>query len=117
MITRTSKFRSLGTTVNRDSKLTLISFSGNILTPALVDLFSEPSLSRLESFSLKQEQEKVEKIERWQLWIVRIRKLQDQCQEKAEALKSTGEPQNKRDVDEQMILAKVRERQSKSGSK
>lgn len=57
--------------------------------------------------SLKQDQEKVEKIETWELWIIRIRKLQDQCQEKTEALKSTGEPQNKRDVDEQMILAKV----------
>lgn len=71
--------------------------------------------------SLKQEQEKAEKIERWKIWIIRIRELQDQCQEKAKALKSTGEPQNKKDVEEQMILAKVslyfvRERQDKPGS-
>ena len=57
--------------------------------------------------SLKQEQEKVEKLERWKIWIIRIRELQHQCQEKAEVLESTGEPQNKKDVEEQMILAKV----------
>ena len=57
--------------------------------------------------SLKQEQDKVEKIERWEVWIIRIRNLQYQCQEKAAALKSAGEPQNKKDVEEQMILAKV----------
>ena len=73
----------------------------------LFDLFSSSAFSRLESLSLKQEQQKVEKIERWELWIIRIRKLQDQCQKKAEALKSTGEPQNKKDVEDQMILVKV----------
>ena len=105
MITRKSKFRPQGTTVNRDRKFTLASLAGNILVNNLI-FFSEFS-SRLESLSLKQEQEKVEKIERWEIWIIRIRKLQDQCQEKAAALKSAGEPQNKKDVEEQMILAKV----------
>ena len=71
--------------------------------------------------SLKQEQEKAEKIERWEIWIIRIKELQGQCQEKAKAVKSTGEPQNKKDVDEQMILAKVSQcfvkgHQGKTGS-
>ena len=107
MITRKSKFRSPGTTVNRDSKFTLTSLADNILVNNLMGIFFESSFPRLESLSMKQKQEKVEKIERWELWIIRIRKLQDQCQEKAAALKSAGEPKNKKDVEEQMILAKV----------
>lgn len=106
MITRKSKFRSQGTTVYRDSKFSLASLKGIILVNNLI-FFSESSFSRLESLSLKQEQDKVEKIERWEIWIIRIRNLQYQCQEKAAALKSAGEPQNKKDVEEQMILAKV----------
>lgn len=106
MITRKSKFRPLVTGVNRESKVILTSFGGNLRMHYLI-FSSESSFSRLENLSLKQEEEKVEKIERWELWIIRIRKLQDQCQQNAEALKSTGEPKNKKEVEEQMILTKV----------
>ena len=56
---------------------------------------------------LQQEQEKADKIATWEIWIIRIRERQDQCQAKTKALKSAGEPQNKKDVEEHMILAKV----------
>lgn len=63
--------------------------------------------SRLENLSLKQEQEKADKVARWEIWIIRIREVQDKCQAKTKALKSASEPQNKRDVEEHTILAKV----------
>lgn len=55
----------------------------------------------------KQEEEKTEKVERWEIWIIRIRELQDKCQGKVEDLKSKDEPKNKKDVEEQIILANV----------
>ena len=57
--------------------------------------------------SLKQEEEKKEKVDRWEIWIIRIKELQGKCQEKMKDLKSKSEPQNKKDVGEQIILANV----------
>ena len=57
--------------------------------------------------SLKQEEEKKEKVDRWEIWIIRIKELQGKCQEKMKDLKSKSEPQNKKDVEEQIILANV----------
>ena len=70
-------------------------------------LFSHFSLLRLENLSLKQEEDKAEKVQRWEIWIIRIRELQDKCKEKTKDLKSKSEPQNKKDVEEQIILADV----------
>lgn len=64
--------------------------------------------SRLDNLNLKQEEDKTEKIQRWEIWIIRIRELLDKCKEKMKDLKSKGEPQNKKDVKEQIVLAKVR---------
>ena len=64
-------------------------------------------ISRLEDLSLKQEEEKNEKVDRWEIWIIRIRELQVRCRDKAEELKSKSEPQNKKDVEEQIILVNV----------
>lgn len=64
--------------------------------------------SRLDNLNLKQEEDKTEKIHRWEIWIIRIRELLDKCKEKMKDLKSKGEPQNKKDVKEQIILAEVR---------
>ena len=69
--------------------------------------FVVASISRLEDLSLKQKQDKADKVATWEIWIIRIRELQDQCQAKTKALKSAGEPQNKKDVEEQIIQAKV----------
>ena len=57
--------------------------------------------------SVKQEEEKTEKIDRWEIWIIRIRELQDKCHDKVKELKSQNEPQNKKDVEEQITLAQV----------
>lgn len=37
-----------------------------------------------------------------------MRKLQDKCQAKTNGLKEANEPQNKKEVEEQMVLVKVR---------
>lgn len=64
--------------------------------------------SRLDNLNLKQEEDKTEKIQRWEIWIIRIRELLDKCKGKMKDLKSKGEPQNKKDVREQIVLAEVR---------
>lgn len=61
----------------------------------------------MEDLSLKQEEEKNEKIGRWEIWIIRIRELQARCRDKAEELKSKSEPQTKKDIEEQIILVNV----------
>lgn len=37
-----------------------------------------------------------------------MRKLQDKCQAKTNELKEANEPQNKKEVEDQMVLVKVR---------
>lgn len=61
----------------------------------------------LENLSVKQEEEKTEKVDRWEIWIIRIRQLQDKCHDKLKELKSQKEPQNKKDVEEQIAIAHV----------
>ena len=73
---------------------------------SIFDFFG--SFFRLEDLSLKQDKEKSDKITTWEIWIIRIRELQDKCQAKTKKLKAASEPQNKKDVEEQMILVKVR---------
>lgn len=43
----------------------------------------------------------------WEIWIIRITELEKKCQEKLGDLKSKGEPQDKTEVEDQIILAKV----------
>lgn len=75
---------------------------------SLVVIYSGGFLHRLEDLGLQQDQEKSEKITTWQTWIIRMRKLQDKCQAKTNELKEANEPQNKKEVEEQMVLVKVR---------
>lgn len=62
---------------------------------------------RLEQVNAQQNQEKDQKLKKWEIWIIRITERERKCQEKLDLLKSKGEPEDKKDVEEQMILAKV----------
>ncbi|XP_067048762.1 dystrophin-like isoform X1 [Acropora muricata] len=53
----------------------------------------------------KQEKEKVEKVDRWEIWLTRIKELIVKCQGKGIELKARGEPQKKKEIDEQLTLA------------
>ncbi|XP_015765376.1 PREDICTED: dystrophin-like [Acropora digitifera] len=53
----------------------------------------------------KQEKEKVEKVDRWEIWLTRIKELIVKCQGKGMELKARGEPQKKKEIDEQLTLA------------
>jgi len=55
----------------------------------------------------QQNQDKEQKLKKWEIWIIRIIELERKCQEKLDDLKSKGEPEDTKDVEDQIILAKV----------
>ena len=63
-------------------------------------------LYRLEE-ALK-EHGKRQKLQNWENWTTRIRALMGDCENKLAELKSKGEPKDGKDLEEQIILAKVR---------
>ena len=56
---------------------------------------------------MRQNEEKERKLKQWEIWIIRITELEKKCQEKLGDLKSKGEPQNKSEVEDQIVLAEV----------
>jgi len=62
---------------------------------------------RLEQLRFQQNEEREQKLRQWEIWIIRITELEKKCQEKLGDLKSKGEPQDKMEVEDQIILAKV----------
>lgn len=46
-------------------------------------------------------------MKKWEIWIVRINELEKKCQGKLDNLKSKGEPEDKKEAQDQIILAKV----------
>ena len=62
---------------------------------------------RLEQLRFQQNEEREQKLRQWEIWIIRITELEKKCQEKLGDLKSKGEPQDKTEVENQIILAKV----------
>ena len=70
------------------------SLTGNIVT-------------RLQQIYFQQNEEKEKKLKQWEIWVIRINKLQGECQEKVKDLKSKGDPHDKKDLEEQIVLAKV----------
>ena len=63
-------------------------------------------LYRLEE-ALKEHGER-QKLQNWENWTIRIKKLMGDCEDKLEDLKSKGEPKDGKDLEEQIILANVR---------
>ena len=63
-------------------------------------------LYRLEE-ALK-EHGKRQKLQNWENWTTRIKELMGDCEDKLADLKSKGEPKDGKDLEEQIILAKVR---------
>ena len=63
--------------------------------------------SRLEQIYARQNEEKDKKLKQWEIWIIRITELEKKCQEKLGDLKSKGEPQDKTEVEDQIVLAEV----------
>ena len=63
--------------------------------------------SRLQQLYDQQNEEKKQKLKTWEIWIVRIHELEKKCQGKLDNLKSKGEPEGKKEVKDQIILAKV----------
>lgn len=47
----------------------------------------------------------MEKVDRWEIWLTRIKELIVKCQGKGMELKARGEPQKKKEIDEQFTLA------------
>ena len=64
-------------------------------------------VSRLEQIYVRQNEEKERKLKQWEIWIIRITELEKKCQKKLGDLKSKGEPQDKTEVEDQIVLAKV----------
>lgn len=62
---------------------------------------------RLADLITKLEKEKVEKVDRWEIWLTRIKELIVKCQGKGMELKARGEPEKKKEIDEQLTLANV----------
>ena len=62
---------------------------------------------RLQQLYVQQNEEKEQKLRQWEIWVIRITQLEDKCQEKLKDLKSKGDPHDKKDVEEQIVLAKV----------
>lgn len=56
---------------------------------------------------MHQNKEKEQKLKQWEIWVVRMTEKENKCQEKLRDLKSKGEPQDKKEVEDQIILAKV----------
>lgn len=65
------------------------------------------SFSRLEQIYVQQNEEREQKLKHWEIWVIRITEQEKKCQEKLEDLKSKGEPKDKKDIEDQIILAKV----------
>ena len=63
--------------------------------------------SRLEQLYVQQNEEKEQKLKQWEIWIIRITEVEKKCQEKLGDLKSKGEPQDKTEVEDQIVLAEV----------
>lgn len=55
-----------------------------------------------------QEQGEKQKMKNWENWTTRIKELMSDCDDKLADLKSKGEPEDGKDVEEQIILANVR---------
>ena len=66
--------------------------------------------SRLEQLSFQQEEERKQKLGKWEIWIIRIEELEKRCQEKLENLRTKGQPEDRKDVEDQIILAQVSSR-------
>lgn len=64
-------------------------------------------VARLQQIYFQQNEEKEKKLKQWEIWVIRINKLQGECQEKVKDLKSKGDPRDKKDLEEQIVLAKV----------
>lgn len=62
---------------------------------------------RLEQLHAQQNQEKEQKLKKWEIWVIRMTELEKKCQEKLDDLKSKGEPEDTKDVEDLIILAKV----------
>ena len=63
--------------------------------------------SRLEQLYVRQNEEKEQKLKQWEIWIIRITEVEKKCHEKLGDLKSKGEPQDKTEVEDQIVLAEV----------
>lgn len=63
--------------------------------------------SRLEQLYVRQNEEKEQKLKQWEIWIIRITEVEKKCKEKLGDLKSKGEPQDKTEVEDQIVLAEV----------
>lgn len=56
---------------------------------------------------MRQNEEKGKKLKQWEIWIIRITELEKKCQGKLGDLKSKGEPRDKTEVEDQIVLAEV----------
>ena len=72
---------------------------------------------RLQQLYVQQNEEREQKLRQWEIWVIRITQLEDKCQEKLKDLKSKGDPHDKKDVEEQIVLAKVSLFQQMSSSR
>lgn len=59
---------------------------------------------RLEQLFVQQEDEKKQKLKRWEIWVIRIEELEQRCREKLQNLKSEGDLE---DLQDQIIYAQV----------
>ena len=62
---------------------------------------------RLEQLYVRQDEEKKQKLKKWEIWIIRITELEKRCSEKLDNLKAKEEPEDKKDVEDQIVVAKV----------
>lgn len=66
-------------------------------------------LNRLEELLESQrEEEKNQKLQKWEDWKARIKYFFGNCEDKLADLKSKGDPKDKKDIEEQIALNKVR---------
>ena len=59
---------------------------------------------RLEQLFVQQEDEKKQKLKRWEIWVIRIEELEKRCREKLQNPKSKGDPE---DLQDQIIYVQV----------
>lgn len=62
---------------------------------------------RLEQLYVRQDEEKKQKLKKWEIWIIRITELEKRCNKKLDNLKAKGEPEDMKDVEDQIVVAKV----------
>lgn len=66
-------------------------------------------LNRLEELlESRREEEKNQKLQKWEDWKAHVKKSIGNCEDKLADLKSKGDPQDKNDIEEQIALNKVR---------